>query len=405
MAVRSSATAEDSAEFSFAGLHDTFLDVRDMAGLERAITRCWASLWSERAVAYRRAGGMATDEAAIAVVVQQLVRSDVSFVVFTADPVSGDDGHLVISATWGLGEAIVSGLVVPDNIVIGPDGAVIDYTIGGKHLMVIPGSSPGGGVREVPVPRALREMRTMTDAQAMRVGAAARGVAGRLGFQADLEGAFAGDALYLLQARPITTLVPLPGHERPLLSISLSEPWQIAIRATQGDMSMETTTINDPASAFPEDWNAPVEGNGTHYFDAMHYPFPICPLMASTHGPAFSVGFAQARREFHVPFKRVVVLARNMYRFVWHEMEIPASADEARRGGEAAEAAVKVELGRLLERWNDRASAGAAHAPRPAAGDGRRYAPGRGGRAAYSTRSTPSTATSGSSISGSRSRC
>ena len=211
VAVRSSATAEDSAEFSFAGLHDTVLDVRDLTGLERAITRCWASLWSERAVAYRRAGGMATDDAAIAVVVQQLVRSDVSFVVFTADPINGDDGHLVISATWGLGEAVVSGLVVPDHIVIGPDGGVLEYVVGGKHLMIIPGGAPGDGVREVPVPRALRGMRTLTDSQAMQVGAAARGVAGRLGFQADLEGAFAGDALYLLQARPITTLEPRPG--------------------------------------------------------------------------------------------------------------------------------------------------------------------------------------------------
>jgi pyruvate,water dikinase len=182
-----------------------------MADLERAIVRCWASLWSDRAVSYRRAGGLATDDATIAVVVQQLIRSDVSFVVFTTDPINGDDGHLVISATWGLGEAVVSGLVVPDHIVIGPDGGVLEYVVGGKHLMVIPGDAPGDGVREVPVPRAMRGMRTLTDAQAMRVGAAARGVAGRLGYQADLEGAFAGDALYLLQARPITTLGARPG--------------------------------------------------------------------------------------------------------------------------------------------------------------------------------------------------
>jgi hypothetical protein len=109
--------------------------------------------------------------------------------------------------------------------------------------------------------------------------------------------------------------------------------------------------ILSPTVAFPEDWDAPVEANGTHYFDPMHFPFPICPLTISAHGPAFGVGFAQAAQEYHVPFKRVVVLARNLYRFEWHEMDIPASADEARRVGEAAEAAVKMELGRLLERW------------------------------------------------------
>ncbi|HET7054954.1 MAG TPA: PEP/pyruvate-binding domain-containing protein, partial [Thermomicrobiales bacterium] len=126
-AVRSSATAEDSEAFSFAGLHDTVLDVRTLPALVTAVKQCWASLWSERAVAYRRAGGLATDDAAIAVVVQLMVRSDVSFVVFTADPVHGRDDHLVIDATWGIGEAVVSGLVVPDHIVVGPDGRVVEY--------------------------------------------------------------------------------------------------------------------------------------------------------------------------------------------------------------------------------------------------------------------------------------
>jgi pyruvate,water dikinase len=206
LAVRSSATAEDSAEFSFAGLHDTILDVRDFENLERAITRCWASLWSDRAVSYRRASGIEADAAAIAVVVQQLIRSDVSFVVFTADPVSNRDEHLVIAATWGLGEAVVAGLVVPDHIVIGLDGEVVEHIVGDKHLMVIPGANPGDGVRETPVPRLLRTAPVMTAAQAMAIGAAARRLSERLGFHADIEGAFCNGELYFLQARPITTL-------------------------------------------------------------------------------------------------------------------------------------------------------------------------------------------------------
>jgi pyruvate,water dikinase len=206
LAVRSSATAEDAADFSFAGLHDTILDVRTLPALVAAIRQCWASLWSERAVAYRRSGGLATDDAAMAVVVQQLVRGDVSFVVFTADPVGGRDQHLVIAATWGLGEAVVSGLVVPDHIVVGPDGQVVEYVIGDKHLMVIAGARPEGGAREVPVPRALRAAPALTHDQASAIATMARELAPRLGFEADLEGALTGSAIYLFQARPITTL-------------------------------------------------------------------------------------------------------------------------------------------------------------------------------------------------------
>ena len=205
-AVRSSATAEDSAAFSFAGLHDTILDVRDLDSLERAVTKCWASLWSDRAVAYRRTGDLAMDDSGIAVVIQKLIRADVSFVVFTADPVRHRHEHLVIAATWGLGEAVVSGLVVPDHIVIGPDGSIAEYVIGDKHQMVIPSDVPGGGVREIPVPRALRIMPALTHEQAMEIGRVARTISSRLGFPADLEGAYSGDSLYLLQARPITTL-------------------------------------------------------------------------------------------------------------------------------------------------------------------------------------------------------
>jgi rifampicin phosphotransferase len=206
LAVRSSATAEDSEAFSFAGLHDTVLDVGTLPVLEAAVKQCWASLWSERAVAYRRVGGLAADEAALAVVVQQLVRSDVSFVVFTTDPVRDRDGHLVIAATWGLGEAVVSGLVVPDHIVVGPDGEIVDYAIGDKHLMVIPGAGPGDGARVVSTPRVLRQAPALSAEQVAAVAAMARELAPRLGYEADLEGAFAGGALALFQARPITTL-------------------------------------------------------------------------------------------------------------------------------------------------------------------------------------------------------
>jgi len=206
VAVRSSGTVEDSAQYSFAGLHDTVLDVRDMPGLETAIRTCWASLWSARAVEYRHACGLAADVSSIAVVIQRLVRSDVSFVSFSADPVTGSPERVVIDATWGLGEAIVSGLVAPDHVTVGKDGDVRSYHLGGKHQMVIPGDRAGDGVRTVPVPRLLQATPALSSGQARQIAAMTRDLSRRLGYEVDIEGAIAGNEIYLFQARPITTL-------------------------------------------------------------------------------------------------------------------------------------------------------------------------------------------------------
>ena len=206
LAVRSSGTSEDSAALSFAGLHDTFLDIRTLADLERAVKACWASLWSDRAHAYRHERGIAAEDTEIAVVVQQLVRSDVSFVAFTADPVTGDD-NVVITATWGLGEAVVAGITVPDHITVSLDGTVRDYVAGRKHLMVIPNPGEGTGTVEVPVPRALQSLPALTHSQAEEIARMARDLSRKLGYPADLEGGLSSGTIHLFQARPITTLV------------------------------------------------------------------------------------------------------------------------------------------------------------------------------------------------------
>ncbi|MFT4041328.1 MAG: PEP/pyruvate-binding domain-containing protein [Thermomicrobiales bacterium] len=208
LAVRSSATVEDGAEHSFAGQHDTILGVRTLPELEAALRQCWASLWSERAVSYRR-GALIAAEPQMAVVVQQMIRSDVSFIAFTDDPLGARPGCAVISAAWGLGESLVSGLVTPDQIVVAPDGAVVERQIGDKQIMVIPDAS-GAGTREVAVPRLLRTAPALTDAQAGAIATLAREVAGRLGYAADFEGAIANGEIVLFQARPITTLADLP---------------------------------------------------------------------------------------------------------------------------------------------------------------------------------------------------
>ncbi|MCC6944166.1 MAG: PEP/pyruvate-binding domain-containing protein [Thermomicrobiales bacterium] len=204
LAVRSSATTEDSPEFSFAGLHDTTLSVAaNPSRLESAVRTCWASLWSERSVDYRRRGGAALDSAAMAVVLQQLVRSDVSFVAFSANPVDHCARQVVISSSWGLGETIVAGLVVPDHILVGNDGAIETYQIGSKLMMII--AEPDGGVRQVPVPRQLASRQSLTRDQATSIGAMVRDLERRFGTPLDIEGGIAGGATFLFQARPITT--------------------------------------------------------------------------------------------------------------------------------------------------------------------------------------------------------
>jgi len=205
VAVRSSAPSEDSSSFSFAGLHDTILAVRGLMELEEAVKRCWASLWTMRAVAHRRQHGLGADETAIAVVVERMVRSDVSFIVFTADPVSGRTDRIVVDATWGLGEALVSGLVTPDHGVLDGSGRLITYGVGEKATMVIP-TSDGAGTREVAVPRALRSLRALQPEQVTAIGEQAKALAASLGGTSDFEGGIVGGRIYFFQARPITTI-------------------------------------------------------------------------------------------------------------------------------------------------------------------------------------------------------
>jgi pyruvate,water dikinase len=205
LAVRSSATTEDSPTFSFAGLHDTALAVENRPdAVETAVKRCWASLWSERSVDYRRRGGAALDTAAMAVVVQRLVRSDVSFVAFSVDPINLCAPRIIISASYGLGEAIVAGLVVPDYIVLGPDGEIEDYQIGSKETMVI-AAADGIGVAQVKVPGFMAAQPALSPEQAREIGRMIVHLERQFGRPLDIEGGIAEQTIFLFQARPITT--------------------------------------------------------------------------------------------------------------------------------------------------------------------------------------------------------
>lgn len=208
VAVRSSATAEDLPDSSFAGQQDTFLNVRGEAALLDAVRRCWSSLWTPRAIAYRQRNDYAHDQVAIAVVVQQMVDSEVSGVLFTADPVSGSRVRMVINGSWGLGEAIVSGMVAPDGWVLDRSGQVIEQEIGSKTQMIV--YAPDGGTVVQNVPPERRAQPSLSTDDLRRLVDLGRRVEQHFGTPQDIEWALHHGRLYLLQSRPITTLFPLP---------------------------------------------------------------------------------------------------------------------------------------------------------------------------------------------------
>lgn len=209
-AVRSSATAEDLPTASFAGQQDTYLNVIGPAAVLRHISRCWASLFTERAVIYRGRNGIDHRTVHMAVVVQRMVFPRASGILFTADPVTGNRKVATVDAGFGLGEALVSGLVNPDVFKV-RDGAVVGRTIAAKQLAVQP--LPAGGTREVAVDPRRREQPALTDDQALRLVALGRRIETRFGSPQDIEWCLADDDFRIVQSRPITTLFPVPVPE------------------------------------------------------------------------------------------------------------------------------------------------------------------------------------------------
>jgi len=205
VAVRSSATAEDLADASFAGQQDTFLNVLGADAVLDAVTRCWGSLWTARAIGYRTQAGIAHDDVALAVVVQRQIASEASGVAFTADPLSGARNRVVIDATLGLGEALVSGQVVPDHVVCSRSGHVLERVRGEKAVVTVPVAGGGIETRE----RAGEEW-SLDDEQFSGVARLAVEVEQEYGSPQDIEWAVAEGRLWLLQARAITSLYELP---------------------------------------------------------------------------------------------------------------------------------------------------------------------------------------------------
>jgi pyruvate, water dikinase len=204
VAVRSSALDEDGEIASFAGQHETELNVVGVDAVLGAVARCWASARDERALAYRKQQGLGVARVRLAVLIQQLVLADASAVVFSANPVSGDRDEVVVTANWGLGESVVSGTVSPDTWIVLKAGlAVKEDQIGAKERMTV---AVDGGTQEVSVPGLLRKRASLSRAQVAELAELAVQLEVKMGWPVDIETAFANELLYLLQCRPITTL-------------------------------------------------------------------------------------------------------------------------------------------------------------------------------------------------------
>ena len=206
-AVRSSATAEDLPTASFAGQQDTYLNVVGPAAVLQAVSRCWASLFTERAVTYRLQNGFDHRKVQMAVIVQQMVFPQSAGILFTADPVTGNRKVASVEAGFGLGEALVSGLMNADVYKV-RDGEVVAKAVAAKRLAVY--ASPAGGTQEQAIEPERQEQPALTDPQVVRLAQLGRRIEAHFGCPQDIEWCLVDDGFQIVQSRPITTLFPIP---------------------------------------------------------------------------------------------------------------------------------------------------------------------------------------------------
>ncbi|SHM19869.1 phosphoenolpyruvate synthase [Mucilaginibacter sp. OK098] len=206
-AVRSSATAEDLPTASFAGQQDTYLNIIGKEAILKHISKCWASLFTDRAVTYRIQNDFDHRKVYLSVVVQQMVFPQAAGILFTADPVTGNRKVLSIDASFGLGEAMVSGLVNADNYKV-CNGNIIDKMISIKKLAIY--ALKGGGTQEQEIEPQHQTRQALTDEQILQLAHIGRKIEEHFGSPQDIEWCLADDTFYIVQSRPITTLYPIP---------------------------------------------------------------------------------------------------------------------------------------------------------------------------------------------------
>ncbi|RIX46534.1 phosphoenolpyruvate synthase [Paenibacillus nanensis] len=206
-AVRSSATAEDLPHASFAGQQDTYLNIIGEEAILQHISKCWASLFTDRAVIYRMQNGFDHSQVYISVIVQRMVFPQASGILFTADPMTSNRKVLSIDASYGLGEALVSGLVSPDCYKV-QGGEIVEKRIAAKTLAIY--GREQGGTETIQLPPDKQKSQTLTERQILQLERIGRQIEAYLGCPQDIEWCLADDTFYIVQSRPITTLYPIP---------------------------------------------------------------------------------------------------------------------------------------------------------------------------------------------------
>jgi rifampicin phosphotransferase len=247
-AVRSSATAEDLPTASFAGQQDTYLNVVGSAAILQHVSWCWASLFTERAVTYRLRNGFDHRKVHMAVVVQRMLFPQAAGTLFTADPVTSNRKIVSIEASFGLGEALVAGLVNADVYKV-RDGEVVGKAVATKQLAIY--ARPAGGTQELAIEPERQEQPALTDAQVVKLAQLGRQIEAHFGHPQDIEWCLVSDGFRIVQSRPITTLFPIPaasdqgnhvyvsvGHQQmmtdPMKPLGLSL-WQLTTRASMSE--------------------------------------------------------------------------------------------------------------------------------------------------------------------------
>ncbi|QYF80974.1 phosphoenolpyruvate synthase [Brevibacterium sp. PAMC21349] len=206
-AVRSSATAEDLPFASFAGQQDTYLNIKGKDAILQHISKCWASLFTDRAVIYRMQNGFDHREVYLSVVIQRMIFPQASGILFTADPVSSNRKVLSIDASFGLGEALVSGLVSADNYKV-QEGRIVEKKISTKKLAIY--ARKEGGTVEKEIEPGQQVLSTLSDEQVLEFERIGRKLEAHFGCPQDIEWCLVDDTFYIVQSRPITTLYPIP---------------------------------------------------------------------------------------------------------------------------------------------------------------------------------------------------
>ena len=206
-AVRSSATAEDLPAASFAGQQDTYLNITGSEAILRHVTKCWASLFTDRAITYRIRNGFDHSKVYLAVIIQQMIFPEVSGILFTADPISGNRNTVSIDAGFGLGEALVAGWTNADGYKV-RNGNIIEKRIADKKTAVY--ALPEGGTGQRQIEPELQNRPALTDEQVGNLERTGKKIASHFGCPQDIEWCLADDRIYIVQSRPVTTLYPVP---------------------------------------------------------------------------------------------------------------------------------------------------------------------------------------------------